>query len=192
MGSEEQARLIQQNLSERIFEGRKLLIDGVPGTRRPERTPDGNQPDPQGRRQNTVQGRRPGHGSSSEGRKPLRPEWKSQNPPKDEQRSAKPVRKGTESDTRPRTSPKTPVINTLQSLPWIEISADLIDSYLNRYGRNYTLNRNRRDIHPKTLCTASAENSIRPAFFSPGRRFSPHGATDKINNFHYFFNINYD
>lgn len=105
MGSEEQARQIQQNLSERIFEGRKLLIDGVPGTRRPERTPDRNQPDPRGRGQNSGQGRRPGPGSSSEGRKPPRPEWKSQNSPKEEQRYAKPVRKGTESDTRPRTSP---------------------------------------------------------------------------------------
>ena len=105
MGSEEQAQKIQQNLSETVFEGRKLLIDGVPGTRRPERTVDRRHPDSPGRKQMPVPGRTMGSGSSTEGRRPVRPEWNSQKAQNGAQRSAKPVRPGTELDTRPRASP---------------------------------------------------------------------------------------
>lgn len=51
MGTEEQAGEIQRTLSESVFEGRKLLIDGVPGKRNTGRSQDRNPRDSPGTRQ---------------------------------------------------------------------------------------------------------------------------------------------
>jgi RNA recognition motif-containing protein len=91
MGSEEQAKKIQTTLSESVFEGRKLLIDGVPGTRRSDNKSDKaqnfreNRPAPDS-------GRRTYSSPPGEDRRSPKPEWKNRNSPGESRSPIRPER----------------------------------------------------------------------------------------------------
>ena len=76
MGSEEQAQKIQRTLSESIFNGRKLLIDGVPGTRRSEKKSKSSPKGSVERKPVQESGRKAEPLCRSDGKKSAKPEWK--------------------------------------------------------------------------------------------------------------------
>ncbi|NLV26572.1 MAG: hypothetical protein GXY48_05335 [Methanomicrobiales archaeon] len=76
MGTEEQAQKIQRTLGESIFEGRKLLIDGVPGTRRPERNTNSSVTEQRERKPIGAIGKKPGHGPHRDNKNASKPEYK--------------------------------------------------------------------------------------------------------------------
>ena len=92
MGTEEQAQNIQRSLSESVFEGRNLLIDGVPGKGKSNRRSDSDSSKTRKTRSVSVTGR------GSEDRvhqveayeRPPKPERKSREPERDSRRPAKP------------------------------------------------------------------------------------------------------
>ena len=99
MGSEEQAKKIQTTLSESVFEGRKLLIDGVPGTRRSDNKSDKAQ-DFRENRPAPDSGRRTYSSPPGEERRSPKPEWKNRNGPGESRSPIRPERSRPEGDIR--------------------------------------------------------------------------------------------
>lgn len=76
MGSEEQAQKILRTLSESVFEGRKLLIDTVPGTHRSERKKDLSSSESRDRKPIGAIGKKPGPRTHGDGKNAPKPEFK--------------------------------------------------------------------------------------------------------------------
>lgn len=100
MGSEEQAKKIQTTLSESVFEGRKLLIDGVPGTRRSDNKSDKKAQDFRENRPVPDSGRRTYSSPPGEERRSPKSEWKNRNGPVESRSPIRPERSRPEGDIR--------------------------------------------------------------------------------------------
>lgn len=99
MGTEEQAQKILKTLSESVFEGRKLLIDGVPGTRRSDNKSDKRTQDFREKKP-APESRRTYSSPSGEERRSPRPEWKNRNSPGESRSPVRPERSRPEGDMR--------------------------------------------------------------------------------------------
>jgi len=116
MGSEEQAQKIQKNLNESVFEGRRLLIDGVPGTRRTDRKQDPSAQNLRERRPAPESGRKIYPPRSGEGKTFPKPEWKKRESTDEPRRPARAGGPRADSYVRPKKSPgQTPQKSASQS-----------------------------------------------------------------------------
>ena len=105
VGSEEQAQKIQKNLNESVFEGRRLLIDGVPGTRRPDRKQNSNAQNLRERSPAPESEKKTYPPRSGEEKKSSYDEWKNRKRPANSQRPVKAEGPRADSHVRPKESP---------------------------------------------------------------------------------------
>lgn len=105
VGSEEQALKIQKTLNESVFEGRRLLIDGVPGTRRIDRKQEPDAQNLREKRPASEPGRKTYPPLSGEEKKSSYLEWKNRKSPDNSQRPVKAEGPRADSHVRSKESP---------------------------------------------------------------------------------------